>query len=105
MTSRKPKRDPGNEPFVLTRVRDLDGEVVPGGEVVPNFYVGSQRPGRQFAVIVTSDDDSPFIALYGPFPTKRAASDWAHDHVISKGRGRTPGNRWLVVPIDAAEGA
>lgn len=105
MTNRKPKREPGREPFVLTRVRDLDGEVVRDGEVVPDFYLGSDRPGRQFAVLVTPDDDTAFIGLYGPFPTSRAASDWAHDNVVHRGRGRTPGNRWIVVPVDAPEGA
>lgn len=96
MTTRT-RREPGQEPFVLTRVRDLDDKVVDRGEVVPDFLLGSARPGRKFLVVITSNDDTPILSFYGSFDTSRLATDWAHEHIPVRG------NRWRVVPVDSPD--
>jgi hypothetical protein len=93
------RREPGREPFILTRVRDLDKQVVPDGEIVPDFLLGSARPGRKFLVVTTADSDDPTLAFYGPFETSRLATDWAHEHIPVRG------NRWRVAPVDAPDPA
>lgn len=90
-------RAPGREPLILTRVRNLDKQVVSGGEVVPNFYLTTMRPGRKFLVVSTSNDDTPILAFHGTFDTPTEARNWAHDHIPVRG------NRWTIAPVDAPD--
>jgi hypothetical protein len=82
-------------PLPFTAARDLDQEVT--DEVDISFTIPYAT--EAYTVITTSKDDARNLFLYGSFPTREAAVEWATKHIYTRN------SHWVAVPLQKPFGS